>query len=318
MNGLLTILFLTFFVVLHEFGHYVTARKSGVAVSEFFVGFGPKLFSYKKNNTEYGIKALPLGGYVKIPGMDESEEVVGFSEDELFHTSKWNTKLLISISGIIVNFISAWIIIFFVVNINGISEPTLEISSIGESINNNIESPSENAGIIPGDKIYEFNGIKVNNWQELVFLIEQNAEQNVEIKLIRNENKIITQTILEKRIINNNEYGYLGVSPTIVNKKLSLLNTISYTTKTEYLMTLSAIDGIFTLLSPSNIKMLFDTYSGGTIPDEARPLSPVGLAQAGSQIAAYGYTNFFTFTFFITTYLARILNINIPANFTKY
>ena len=105
MNALLTILFLTFFVVLHEFGHYLAARKSGVAVSEFFVGFGPKLFSFKKNNTEYGIKALPLGGYVKIPGMDESEEPIGFSKDELFHTSKWNTKLFISLSGIIVNFI---------------------------------------------------------------------------------------------------------------------------------------------------------------------------------------------------------------------
>ncbi len=304
MNGLLTILFLTFFVVLHEFGHYLAARKSGVAVSEFFVGFGPKLFSFKKNNTEYGIKALPLGGYVKIPGMDESEETIGFNKDELFHTSKWTTKLFISLSGIIVNFISAWVIIFFVININGISEPTLEVSSIGESINNKIESPSQKAGILPGDKIYEFNGIKVNNWEELVNLIEKNPEQNVEIKLIRNKNKIITNTILEKRIMNSNEFGYLGVSPRIVNKKLSILNTISYTTKTEYLMTLAAIDGIFTLLSPSNIKTLFGTYSGGTIADEVRPLSPVGLAQAGSQIAASGYTNFFSLLAFVNVFLA--------------
>jgi len=304
MDGLLTILFLTFFVVLHEFGHYLAARKSGVAVSEFFVGFGPKLFSFKKNNTEYGIKALPLGGYVKIPGMDESEETIGFSNDELFHTAKWNTKLFISLSGVVVNFISAWVIIFFIININGISEPTLEVSSIGESINNKIESPSQKAGILRGDKIYEFNGIKVNNWEELVILIEQNPEQNVEIKLIRNENKIITNTILEKRIMNSIEVGYLGVSPTIINKELSLLNAISHTTKTEYLMTLTAIDGIITLLSPSNIKTLFGTYSGGTIPDEVRPLSPIGLAQAGSQIAAYGYTNLFSLLAFVNVFLA--------------
>jgi len=304
MNGLLTILFLTLFVVLHEFGHYLAARKSGVAVSEFFVGFGPKLYSFKKNNTEYGIKALPLGGYVKIPGMDELEETIGFSNDELFHTSKWYRKLFISLSGIIVNFISAWVIIFFVININGISEPTLEVSSIGESINNKIESPSQKAGILPGDIIYEFNGKKVNNWEELVYLIEQNPEKNVEIKLIRNENKIITNTILEKNIMNSKEFGYLGVSPTIINKKLSILSTISYTTKTEYLMTIAAIDGIFTLLSPSNIKTLLGTYSGGTIPDEVRPLSPLGLAQAGSQIAASGYTNFFSLLAFVNVFLA--------------
>ncbi len=304
MNGLLTILFLTIFVVLHEFGHFIAARRSGVAVSEFFVGFGPKLYSFKKNNTEYGIKALPLGGYVKIPGMDESEEVSDFNNDELFHTAKWQTKLYISLSGILVNFISAWIIIIFLININGITVPSLEVASIGTSINNQNESPSEKAGILPGDKIYEFNGVEVNSWDELVLLIEENPNKKVEIKLTRNENIIITNTILENRSINNNEQGYLGISPKLINENLDLLDSIIYATKTEYLMTLAAVDGIFTLLSPSNIKTLIGTYSGGAIPDEVRPLSPVGLAQAGSQIAAYGYSSFFSLLAFVNVFLA--------------
>ncbi len=304
MDGLLTILFLTIFVVLHEFGHFVAARISGIAVSEFFVGFGPKLFSFKSRNTEYGVKALPLGGYVKIPGMDESEDIKGFENDELFHTAQWKTKLFISISGIIVNFILAWLILFFVININGVNEPTLEIATIGESVNNQSESPSKRAGLLPGDEIYEFNGVKVNTWDELVFLISENPNERVEIKLIRNENKITTNTILEKRITNNKEEGYLGISPTIINKKLNFVENIIYTTKTEYLMTISAVDGIITLLSPQNIKTLFGTYSGGTIPDELRPLSPVGLAQAGNQIAEYGYTNLFTLLAFVNIFLA--------------
>ncbi len=304
MNGLLTILFLTFFVVLHEFGHFITARRAGVAVSEFFIGFGPKIYSFKKGNTEYGIKALPLGGYVKIPGMDETDEVSGFNHEELFHTAKWHTKLYISLSGIFINFISAWVIIFFIINLNGITKPSLEVASLGSSVNNQIQSPSEKAGILPGDIIYEFNGIKVTNWDELVFLIEQNPNENVEIKLTRNNNIVITNTILEKRTINNTEQGYLGISPTITNEKLDFLNSIIYTSKTEYSMTIAAVDGIFTLLSPSNIKTLFGTYSGGTIPDEARPLSPLGLAQAGSQIAAYGYTSFFSLLAFVNVFLA--------------
>ncbi len=304
MNGLLTILFLTFFVVLHEFGHYVAARKSGVAVSEFFVGFGPKLFSFTKNNTEYGIKALPLGGYVKIPGMDESEDVSGFTHDELFHTAKWNTKLFISLSGILVNFISAWIIILFIININGISQPSLEVSSLGASVNNQVQSPSEKAGILPGDTISQFNGVNIKNWDELVSIIEQNANKKVEIKLIRNEQIIITNTMLEERTVNNKKLGYLGISPTVIDKKLPFFESITYATKTEYLMTLAAIDGIITLLSPSNIKTLFGTYSGGEIPDEVRPLSPIGLAQAGSQIADYGYTNFFSLLAFVNVFLA--------------
>ncbi len=78
MNAILTILMLTLFVVLHELGHYISAKRSKIAVSEFFVGFGPKIFSFVKGGTEYGLKALLLGGYVKIPGMDENENTDGF------------------------------------------------------------------------------------------------------------------------------------------------------------------------------------------------------------------------------------------------
>ena len=118
------------------------------------------------------------------------------------------------------------------------------------------------------------------------------------------ENIIITNTILENRTINNKEQGYLGISPKIINKDLSLIESFIYTTQTEYYMTIAAVDGIFTLLSPSNIATLLGTYSGGNIPDEVRPLSPLGLAQAGSQIAAYGYTNFFSLLAFVNVFLA--------------
>ncbi len=304
MNGLLTLLLLTVFVVLHELGHFVAARRSKIAVTEFFVGFGPKLFSFKKNNTEFGIKAIPLGGYVKIPGMDESEDVTGYEDNQLFLNSKWTTKLYISISGIIVNFLIAWIILFFIFNTNGISRPTLEIFSIGSSVMNNTDSPSKKAGLLPGDIIYGFNGYSVETWEDLVLLIENNPEKNVEIKYIRNGSYFLTETVLEKRIVGNEEYGYLGVSPKILNKKPTLFESFSYTFQTEYMMTVAAVDGIFTLLSPSNIKILLGTYSGDVIPDEVRPLSPIGLAQAGSQIASYGYTNLFSLLAFVNVFLA--------------
>ena len=95
MNAILTILLLTLFVVLHELGHYISARRSKIAVSEFFVGFGPKIFSFKRNNTEYGLKAILLGGYVKIPGMDENEPVSDYKSDQLFHTAYWTKNCLL-------------------------------------------------------------------------------------------------------------------------------------------------------------------------------------------------------------------------------
>ncbi len=304
MNGLLTLLLLTFFVVLHELGHLIAARRSKIAVTEFFVGFGPKLFSFKKDNTEYGLKAIPLGGYVKIPGMDESEETIGYDESELFHQTKWTTKLYISLSGIIVNFVIAWVILFFVININGITRPTLEIFTLGSSVINNPQSPSEIAGLLPGDIIYEFDGRTVETWEELVLIIENNPDNNVEIKYYRNGIAYKTETTLEKRTIGNIDYGYLGISPNVINSKPTFTESLIYTFETEYRMTTAAVEGIYTLLSPSNIKILFGTYSGEIVPDEVRPLSPIGLAQAGSQIASYGYTNLFSLLAFVNVFLA--------------
>ena len=304
MNGILTILFLTFFVVLHEFGHYISARRSKIAVSEFFVGFGPKVFSFKRGNTEYGLKAVPLGGYVKIPGMDESEDTTGYESSEVFHTAKWTTKFYIAISGILVNFLTAWLILFAILTTNGVNIPTLEILNTGASVEGNINSPSVNAGLLPGDKIVLFSEVPIASWDELVSIIEENPGKEVSITYLRNGNLLVSKTVLESRILNNKEVGYLGVTPAIENEKIGIISAFKSTTILEAQMTVAAVDGIITLFSPDNIKTLLGTYTGQEVPDEVRPLSPIGLAQAGNQIAADSYVNLFSLLAFVNIFLA--------------
>ena len=305
MNAILTILLLTLFVVLHEFGHYISARRSKIAVSEFFVGFGPKLFSFKRNNTEYGLKAILLGGYVKIPGMDENEPVSDYKHDELFHTASWTKKLYIASSGILVNFFLAWIILFSIFAFYGIDQPTLKIATIGDSITDpNDDAPSKKAGLLPGDIIYSFNGSEVQSWEELVSIIEVNPEKNVSIGYIRNSQMYLTTTTLESRIFNNEPAGYLGVSPVLERQTLGLLQAIPATTLIEIDMTKAALKGIFTLFNPSTLEALLGTYTGEEVPDEVRPLSPIGLAQAGNQIAEGGYVNLFSLLAFVNIFLA--------------
>ncbi len=305
MNAILTILLLTLFVVLHELGHYISARRSKIAVSEFFVGFGPKLFSFKRNNTEYGLKAILLGGYVKIPGMDENEPVSDYRNDELFHTASWTKKLYIASSGILVNFFLAWIILFSIFAFYGIDQPTLEVATIGESISSpNDDAPSKKAGLIPGDIIYSFNGSEVQSWEELVSIIEVNPDKKVSIGYIRNSQMYLTTTTLESRLLNNELSGYLGVSPVLERQTLGLLQAIPATTLIEIDMTKAAIEGIFTLFNPSTLEALLGTYTGEDVPDEVRPLSPIGLAQAGNQIAEGGYVNLFSLLAFVNIFLA--------------
>ncbi|MDC1070914.1 M50 family metallopeptidase [Acidimicrobiia bacterium] len=304
MNGILTLLFLTFFVVLHEYGHYISARRSKIAVSEFFVGFGPKIFSFKRGNTEYGLKAIPLGGYVKIPGMDESEDTTGYESTEVFHNAKWTTKFYIAISGILVNFLTAWLILFAILSTNGVNVPTLEISNTGTSVEGNTTSPSVSAGLLPGDKIVSFSEIPVASWDELVTIIEENPGKEVTITFLRNGNLLDSKTVLESRTLNNQKVGYLGVTPTIENEKIGLISAFKSTTILEAQMTIAAVDGIITLFSPENIKTLLGTYTGQEVPDEVRPLSPIGLARAGSQIAEESYINLFSLLAFVNIFLA--------------
>ena len=305
MNAFITIALLTLFVVLHELGHYISAKRSKIAVSEFFVGFGPKLFSFKRNDTEYGLQELLLGGYVKIPGMDENEEVEGFESEELFHTATWTKKLYIASSGIIVNFLLAWLILFSIFTFYGVEQPTLEIETIGvSSVNPANEAPSSIAGLKAGDVITSFNGNEISSWNELVSYIEINANELVSIGYLRNNQSYITTTTLESRMISNNESCYLGVSPKIENQKLGIFESVTATTLVEIDMTKAAVEGIFTLFSPQNLQTLLGTYTGEVVPDEARPLSPIGLAQAGDQIAEGGYINLFTLLAFVNIFLA--------------
>ncbi len=251
------------------------------------------------------IRALFLGGYVKIPGMDENEEVEGFESEELFHTATWTKKLYIASSGIIVNFLLAWLILFSIFTFYGVEQPTLEIETIGvSSVNSANEAPSSIAGLKAGDVITSFNGNEVSSWDELVSYIEINANELVSIGYLRNNQSYITTTTLESRMISNNESGYLGVSPKIENQKLGIFESVTATTLVEIDMTKAAVEGIFTLFSPQNLQTLLGTYTGEVVPDEARPLSPIGLAQAGDQIAEGGYANLFTLLAFVNIFLA--------------
>ena len=110
--------------------------------------------------------------------------------------------------------------------------------------------------------------------------------------------------MLEERLVGNTTSGYLGVSPTVELQRLNPFEAIISTTLIEIDMTLAAVDGIFTLFSPQNIQTLLGTYTGQEVPDEVRPLSPVGLAQAGSQIAEGGYVNLFSLLAFVNIFLA--------------
>src|SRR6476661_6266425 len=99
-------------IFLHELGHFITAKLSGMKVTEFFLGFGPKLWSFRRGETEYGVKAIPAGAYVRIIGMNNLEEISPEDEPRTFRQQSYPKRLLVAVAGSGMHFIQTLLCLF--------------------------------------------------------------------------------------------------------------------------------------------------------------------------------------------------------------
>lgn len=179
-------------ILVHEFGHFAVAKMVGIKVNEFSIGMGPKLIQKKKGETEYTLRVLPIGGYVKMEGEDEaSDDPRGFNKVSAL------SRIAVVAAGAFMNFISA-IVIFAIVSY-GIGMPT---NTIEDTIAN---SPAEKSGLISGDTILSINGKITNNWETVAdYINNSNPDEEMEIE-IKRDNEIkrfaIKPTVEEGRTI---------------------------------------------------------------------------------------------------------------------
>ncbi len=143
-------------IMLHEFGHFAMAKRAGMKVTEFFLGFGPRLWSIRRGETEYGVKAIVLaGGYVRILGMSNLEEVDPEDEPRTYRAARYRKRLSVVVAGSVMHFIIAFVLLFALNSLVGVirAEPTgAEVREI-IGFKNGVRSPAQQAGMRPGDKI---------------------------------------------------------------------------------------------------------------------------------------------------------------------
>jgi regulator of sigma E protease len=150
MNWLYIFLGFSLLIILHEGGHYVAAKATGMRVERFFLFFGPTLWSFKRGETEYGIKAIPLGGYVKITGMNPEEEVPPEHEHRAYHRQPVWRRIVVIAAGPAVNIALAFAILFFV----AFSYP--EVTGTVDSVE--AGSPAAGVALQPGDWLVSIDG----------------------------------------------------------------------------------------------------------------------------------------------------------------
>jgi regulator of sigma E protease len=204
-----TLLIIDLLVFIHELGHYLAARKSGITVLRFALGFGPKLVGFKRGETEYCLLAIPFGGYVKMAGENPAEELPEETpvNTEGFYTSASVSKrALVAISGPGMNIIFAFVAISLAYMVGLSPRPGTEIGYVEPN------SPAARAGLIPGDKIISMDGYKTKNWDDIRENVGVNPNKNVEVVLLRNGTDSITTHVIPE-LAEKTELGKIGVSP---------------------------------------------------------------------------------------------------------
>ena len=172
-------------VFVHEFGHFIMAKRAGVRVEKFSLGMGPKLFGFKKGDTEYVLSALPLGGYVKMAGENPDEEPTG-APDEFQSKTVWQ-RAKIAATGPLTNIVLAFIIMPLVFMVGTYSEGPAKVGYVEKG------SPAERAGFVAGDVIEKINGRSISDWTRALTLIAVNPDTDVTVIIERQgEKKALT------------------------------------------------------------------------------------------------------------------------------
>ena len=217
MNIIHTILDLRWFILVlgilvfvHELGHFMMARRIGVRVLTFSLGFGPKLFSFRRGDTEYCVSAIPLGGYVKMAGENPKDGRTGAS-DEFLSKSKWQ-RFQVLVMGPVMNLALALIVMAFVLYHNGANVPAFAHEPV---IVGSVEadSPAAKAGIQPGDHITEIASVPVDNWEDFWLETVTKANRPITLTIARN-GKTIEQEIVP---VGRGKYeeGVTGIKPIV-------------------------------------------------------------------------------------------------------
>ncbi|MDD4953575.1 MAG: RIP metalloprotease RseP [Candidatus Omnitrophica bacterium] len=209
INILIFIFILSLMIIVHELGHYLAARRVGVRVEKFSLGFGPLLFNRKKNDTQYCISAIPLGGFVKLAG-DNPQEYKG-QPDEYF-SKPVGKRFQIIFFGPLLNYLLGFIFFWFIF-FAGYPTLTTEIGTLLEGYG------AKQAGLATGDKIISIDGKNVRNWEELQAQIQsKKGAAGVSLVVVRQEKEFNIDVPLKAKEVENVfgkkiNMGLIGITP---------------------------------------------------------------------------------------------------------
>ncbi len=283
---------LLFSVMVHEFGHYLTARKFQMKVSEFFLGFGKRLWSFQRGETEFGIKAIPAGGYCRIEGMTPSDPMPAGESGRAFYRASSGKKLLVLGAGSFLHFVLGFLILLIILIGIGTTQVTSGINQVSPCVPKvgaacvagDPISPAKSAGLLAGDRILSVNGQSASNWAKTVQVIRDSAGREVLLSVDRAGSTIEVRLTPATRIIDGKPVGFIG----IVNRFESVRSnpwggfTRALSISGQYMK--ASVTSLWQL--PAKLPQLWSQTVGGKPRDPQSLVGVVGVARASGQTVA--------------------------------
>lgn len=294
-----TILVLGVLIFVHELGHFLVAKWTGVTVLRFSFGFGPRLVGFKRGDTDYCLSLIPLGGYVKMLGEERDEEITEEQRAGSFSVQPLAKRSAIVFAGPLSNFLLAIVIFTLVYALSGIPQMTADIGTV------NPGSPAEQAGLQPGDKVLAINGKPITFWEELSKTIEASGEKPMALDVQRGDERIlisVTAAVSEVPNLFGEKIrrAVIGVTASgkFIVRQVDPINAFQ-----ESLIQTAHLSKLFLM---TIVKMVEGVVSLKTLG------GPILIAQMAGQQASEGMLNLVYFIALISVNLAVLNLLPIP------
>ena len=288
-------------VMIHEFGHYLTARKFGMRVSEFFLGFGTRLWSRQRGETEFGIKAIPAGGYCRIEGMTPDDQMPEGEEGRAFYRASAGKKLIVLGAGSFLHFVLGYLLLFMLLAGVGVNQVLPVIDSVAPN------SAAAAAGFQKGDEIIAINGDRNTKWQSQLDKIRNSKGKELTFTIKRGGTEIEIAAAPRMTDIDDGTSRYvLGIINEFGSKRLSPTASISDAAELTWTFTSTSAKALVQL--PTKIPALWGQTFGGQERDENGLVGVVGVARVSGQAASSGKL---TTSERIGTFILIVASLNI-------
>ena len=276
-------------VLVHELGHFATAKLTGMRVDEFAIGFGPKLVSFVHGETTYSLRAVPLGGFNDIAGMDPSDNEAG---DRGYCEKSVGARMIVILAGSVMNFILPVILFFGIFFFAGVSTPNPE-PVLGTVM---ADKPAAEAGLKEGDRVISLDGNSIDSWNDFVNGVKDNTGDAIEVAVQRGDETFTTT--MTPVYDSSAKKAMVGVMSSVNTRHPGIIESAQLSVQKTVGIILMMLDALY--------KILLE-LSGAELA------GPIGVAQMAGEVAQMGFVPLLNFAAFLSLNLGIVNLFPIPA-----